>query len=90
MKTRVSGIRLQVHPTDPLDDRMRGTGCRLHVHGSDDENARPHRHDNFRQVLGRFAAFTVERGSVDGKILCTPWQDAQLATLCDPSRAARP
>jgi hypothetical protein len=42
------------------------------------------------QVLARLAGFTVERGSLEGKILCTPWQEAQLATVCEPARLARP
>ncbi len=40
----------------------------------------------FPQVFGRFAAFTVDRGSSERKMLCTPWQEAQLATLWDPPR----
>ena len=36
------------------------------------------------QVLPRFALLTVERGSLEGKMLCTPWQLAQLATVCWP------
>ena len=42
------------------------------------------------QVFARFAGCTVERGSLDGRMLWTPWQDAQLATLCEPARPARP
>ena len=42
------------------------------------------------QVWARLAGFTVDRGSFEGKILWTPWQEAQLATVCEPERAARP
>src|ERR1039458_6539193 len=42
------------------------------------------------QVLGRFFAFTMLLGSLEGRMLCTPWQLAQLATVCEPLLAARP
>jgi hypothetical protein len=42
------------------------------------------------QVFPRFAAFTVERGSLDRKIAWTPWQEAQLAAVSVPSRTAKP
>jgi hypothetical protein len=42
------------------------------------------------QVRTRFCRAIVERGSFDGRILCTPWQLAQLATVCDPLLAAKP
>src|SRR5436190_15268166 len=42
------------------------------------------------QVLGRFFALTVDFASLEGRMLCTPWQLAQLATVCDPLLAARP
>ena len=42
------------------------------------------------QVWARLAALTVERGSLDGKILWTPWQEAQFATVCEPARDASP
>ncbi len=31
-----------------------------------------------------------ERGSDDGRMSCTPWQEAQLATVWLPERLARP
>ena len=42
------------------------------------------------QVLGRFLGLMVDFGSDDGRMLCTPWQLAQLATVCDPALAASP
>src|ERR1019366_6679133 len=42
------------------------------------------------QVLGRFLALMVDLGSDDGRMLCTPWQLAQLATVCEPALEARP
>src|SRR5260370_40342876 len=42
------------------------------------------------QVLGRFLALIVLLASAEGRMLCTPWQLAQLATVCDPLLAARP
>src|SRR5579864_9629044 len=41
-------------------------------------------------VAARFFAWIVERGSDDGRMLCTPWQLAQLATVCEPAFAAMP
>ena len=34
------------------------------------------------QVLGRFFGFTMLLASLEGRMLCTPWQLAQLATVC--------
>ena len=45
---------------------------------------------HFPQVTLRFLGFTVERGSLDGKISWTPWQEEQLATVLSPSRWERP
>src|SRR5579872_6403621 len=42
------------------------------------------------QVFGRFLALIIDFGSDDGRMLCTPWQLAQLATVCDPALAASP
>ena len=42
------------------------------------------------QVFARFAACTIERGSLERKISCTPWQDEQLATVCAPWCIASP
>src|SRR5450759_2264993 len=42
------------------------------------------------QVLGRFLAFTMLLGSLERRMLCTPWQLAQLATVWEPLLAARP
>src|SRR5579864_3390645 len=42
------------------------------------------------QVLGRFLALMVDFASEEGRMLWTPWQLAQLATVCDPLLAARP
>jgi len=60
-----------------------------HVHLADGE-ARPRAGMAFsagaRQVLGVDGGL----GSDDGRMLCTPWQLAQLATVCDPSLAASP
>src|SRR5262249_1190334 len=42
------------------------------------------------QVCGRFFAAIVDFGSLDGRILWTPWQLAQLATVCEPLFPARP
>src|ERR1700679_3167585 len=42
------------------------------------------------QVASRLAGLTVERGSLDGRMLCTPWQLEQLATTTDPPCDARP
>src|ERR1019366_2160598 len=42
------------------------------------------------QVLARFFGLTVDFGSEDGRMLCTPWQLAQLATVCEPDLAAKP
>ena len=36
------------------------------------------------QVAGRFFALIIALASLDGRMLCTPWQLAQLATVCDP------
>jgi hypothetical protein len=40
--------------------------------------------------LGRFFAFTMLLASLEGRMLCTPWQLAQLATVCEPLLAASP
>src|SRR5215213_6587287 len=42
------------------------------------------------QVVARFALLTIERGSDDGRIRCTPWHEAQLATVLLPARDERP
>src|SRR3972149_487464 len=42
------------------------------------------------QVPGRFFGWIVERGSEEGKISCTPWQEEQFATVLSPSRCERP
>src|ERR1035441_10250884 len=42
------------------------------------------------QVVARFFGLMVERGSADDRMLCTPWQLAQLATVSLPSFAASP
>ena len=42
------------------------------------------------QVFWRLAWFTVDRGSALLKILCTPWQEAQLATFNAPFLLASP
>src|SRR5260370_29898562 len=42
------------------------------------------------QVAGRFFTLTMDLGSSEGRMLCTPWQLAQLATVCDPPFEARP
>src|ERR1035438_2686250 len=42
------------------------------------------------QVFGRFLGLIVDLGSDEGRILCTPWQLAQLATVCDPALDASP
>src|SRR5689334_5173130 len=42
------------------------------------------------QVAARFFALTVDFGSAGGRMLCTPWQLAQLATVWEPDCAARP
>ena len=41
------------------------------------------------QVAARFAGLTVERGSLEGRMSWTPWQDAQFATVA-PERSASP
>ena len=38
----------------------------------------------------RFAGLMVERGSLDGRMLCTPWQLEQLATTTEPPCEASP
>src|SRR3954454_8793547 len=45
---------------------------------------------HFPQVVGRFFAFVIAFASLEGRILCTPWQLAQLATVCEPAFAAKP
>ena len=42
------------------------------------------------QVLIRLAWLTVDLGSEDGRMLCAPWQLAQLATTLDPAFDASP
>src|SRR4051812_36064780 len=42
------------------------------------------------QVAGRFFAFVIALASLDGRMLWTPWQLAQFATVCDPDLAASP
>src|SRR6185369_2769858 len=41
-------------------------------------------------VCGRFLALIIDFASLDGRMLCTPWQLAQLATVCEPALAAKP
>ena len=42
------------------------------------------------QVSARLAELIFDRGSLDGRMSCTPWQLAQLATVFEPTFEAMP
>src|ERR1044072_9102367 len=42
------------------------------------------------QVFARLAVLVVALESLEGRMLCTPWQLAQFATVWDPDFAAKP
>ena len=50
------------------------------------------RHALVALAAGRveIGALMVERGSLEGRMLCTPWQLEQLAATTEPPSAARP
>jgi len=88
-ETESDGNREQIEQPDVAKPGIGGHGAGNHVHRPS-AKAFPASGWHLPQVVGRLALAIEERGSLEGRISCTPWQLAQLATVCEPAFEASP